>query len=177
MKQLKIISIQYPHAFAPVMEIRQKVFIEEQKISAALELDGHDHESKHFLAQLNGLPVATGRLRLKGFYCKFERIATLREFRGRGIGRTLMQFMQDDATRNYPTHLPAMHAQQTAISFYTLLRWIPLGEIFEEASIPHQLLIYPPQQKSTVENLIFWKNPEINLELKTFLSRYLNSLT
>ncbi len=123
------------------IDIRKTVFVVEQGVPAEMELDEHEDESTHFLLTVNHVDAATGRLRIKNDYIKFERIATRQEYRGQGWGQKLLEFMQAYAEKHFPNHTPAMHAQTSAISFYTKLGWLPQGGIFEEAGIEHRLLI------------------------------------
>lgn len=128
------------------MMIRKKVFIQEQDVPVELEVDEFEAVSKHFIAYLDKAPVATGRMREFDGYIKFERIASLKSMRGKGFGKKLMSYMQDYAEINYPKYKLKMHAQETAISFYTQIGWISIGEIFEEAGIKHQLMMYEPSR-------------------------------
>lgn len=128
---------------AECFRIRQLVFIEEQHVPSDIELDQHEDTATHFLVQLNNLPVATGRMRQKDSFIKFERIATLKDYRGKGLGKFLMTFMHDFASKNYPSLTPIMHAQESAISFYENLGWVSHGETFYEAGIAHKTLTKP----------------------------------
>lgn len=89
-----------------------------------------------------GIPAATGRLRVKNKFIKFERIATLNDYRGQGLGKILMEFMLAHAQKNYPTYTPYMHSQMDAVPFYEKLGWKAQGEIFFEANIPHRVMIF-----------------------------------
>lgn len=137
-RQVILDSIEYQK----VLEIRRKVFIEEQSVPEVMEIDQYERECEYFLTFLSEA-VSTGRLRVKPPHIKFERIATLKEFRGRGAGRELLTAMQDFAKHNYPSLIPYMHSQLEAVDFYQKLGWIPLGEIFYEASIPHRAMTLP----------------------------------
>ena len=48
---------------AKAFTIRQKVFVEEQKVPEELEIDEFENESIHFLAYVNGEAVGTARMR------------------------------------------------------------------------------------------------------------------
>ncbi|HVJ65043.1 MAG TPA: GNAT family N-acetyltransferase [Bdellovibrionota bacterium] len=122
------------------LRIRREVFVDEQQVPEALEIDEYEDASTHFLLCVEGEPVATGRLRPKGPFIKFERIATRHAFRGQGWGGRLMEFMQEHAERHHSELTPAMHAQTSAITFYEKLGWVAEGKIFFEAGIPHRLL-------------------------------------
>ena len=89
-----------------------------------------------------GYAAATGRLRVKKPYIKFERIATLSDHRGQGLGKILMQTMQKHAEIKHPTLIPFMHSQLDAVPFYEKLGWRAEGEIFFEADIPHRVMTF-----------------------------------
>ncbi|QVL57617.1 MAG: GNAT family N-acetyltransferase [Simkaniaceae bacterium] len=122
--------------------IRRKVFVEGQKVPEREEIDAFEKTSIHFLAFYENEPAATGRLRVEKTFVKFERIATLEMFRGRGIASKLMQEMQRVAQKDYPIYQMMMHAQTEAIPFYLKLGWRPNGERFYEAGIEHQKMIF-----------------------------------
>jgi len=111
------------------------------------EIDAFEKEAIHFLAYYKGVSAATGRMRVKKCFIKFERIATLKEFRGRGIATELMEEMQRAALARFHTYLPAMHAQTEAIPFYLKLGWVQVGDLFDEAGIEHQVMILLPPKK------------------------------
>lgn len=122
--------------------IRQDVFIREQAIDPALELE-HENESLYFLVTFKDKPVSTGRLRVVGNKIKFERIATLESSRHQGLGKILMQAMTRLALDKHPEKIPFMNAQLSAAGFYEKLGWQKQGDIFTEAGIPHIAMILP----------------------------------
>jgi predicted GNAT family N-acyltransferase len=64
-------------------------------------------------------------------------MAVLAEYRKRGFGSKLLQFILDIAHKQNiePVYL---HAQVSAISFYEKLGFTCQGEVFFEAGIPHR---------------------------------------
>lgn len=122
--------------------IREEVFIKEQVIDPALEIDEYEDFCDFFLTSLDHHPVSTGRLRVSGDKIKFERIATLRKYRGKGFGKHLMDGMMKFAEAKYPDLRPFMHAQLSAADFYEQLGWKRVGENFDEAGIPHVAMSY-----------------------------------
>lgn len=152
------------------LAIRRKVFIEEQGVPEEIEIDEYENSSKHFLVTMNEKPVATGRVRLKGSLIKFERIASLETVRGSGTGKVLMSFMHEFVKKNYPLHLPAMHAQKSAYGFYEKLGWKAVGEEFVEADIVHQMMIYPPGNRDSIDKLLLLDDPTITNDIKMYLT-------
>ncbi|MFO7648914.1 MAG: GNAT family N-acetyltransferase [Halomonas campaniensis] len=115
-------------------EIRRVVFIEEQRVPREEEWDGRDDDCHHFLALLEGRPVGTARLLPDAH---IGRVAVLAEARGRGIGAALMVAAIDAA---YRLGHPAVElaAQTHALAFYARLGFIPFGDEFLDAGIPHR---------------------------------------
>lgn len=130
-------------SYEDVLKIRKKVFVEEQKIPLELEIDETESEATYFLTYVGSVPAATGRLRPYGKFIKFERIATLIEWRGKGVASNLMNTMLEHALKNFPGKSPFMHSQESAVGFYEKLGWRRYGDKFVEADIPHQAMIYP----------------------------------
>ncbi len=128
--------------YQQVLAIRREVFVQEQNVPESIEIDEFETTSDHFLVLVDNQPAGCGRLRLKGHFAKFERIATLKQFRGSGVGSKLMSFMMNHACQKFPGALPYMHSQAEAIPFYQKLGWSVEGEIFYEANIPHQTMVF-----------------------------------
>lgn len=150
--------------FEECLRIRREVFIKGMNVPEEHEVDAFEEEATHFLALYDGKPAATGRTRLKKGFVKFERIATLSEFRGKGLASALMKAMQQDALKKHSEYLPAMHAQVSAISFYLKLGWVNVGKVFVEADIDHQMMILPPKDISKLKCLNDPETPKAILE-------------
>ncbi|MBC7912855.1 MAG: GNAT family N-acetyltransferase [Pyrinomonadaceae bacterium] len=121
-----------------VFQIRKKVFVEEQNCPPELEWE-HEDESVHFLALLDSEPAGAARWRKtdKGF--KLERFAVLREFRGRGVGQTLVKEVLADIPEK--AECIYLHAQLPACSLYEKFNFVKEGPQFEEAGILHYKMV------------------------------------
>ena len=84
---ITIKKVQTKKEYEIYLMIRKAVFIEEQYVPKDQEIDSFENSSIHFLAYYNKTPAGTGRLRIKEHCIKFERIATLKAFRGKGVGK------------------------------------------------------------------------------------------
>lgn len=127
-------------------DVRLDVFVEEQGIDPELELDEHDETATHLVAWSGDEPVGAARLRSyrpeEGAepVAKFERIAVLAEYRGRGIGRRLLDALEARA-RDAGFDRARLHAQTRSAGFYESAGYERVGEPFEEAGIPHVAMV------------------------------------
>lgn len=134
--------------------IRQAVFVEEQACPPEEEWDQYDGCSRH-LVLLNGdKPAATGRWRSTIYegmsVAKIERIAVLKEYRGSGLGRKVVEALINDA-RSDGFDCFVMHAQSHLRKFYESLGFSVVGAEFEEVGIPHFLMVSIACQKKRPE--------------------------
>ncbi|MEP7280923.1 MAG: YbgC/FadM family acyl-CoA thioesterase [Rubrivivax sp.] len=126
---------------AAARTLRTAVFVDEQRIPAALEPDADDATALHALA-LNRLgdAVGTGRLvQSSPAVARIGRMAVTPPLRGSGIGATLVQAFSQAALARGCSELE-LHAQATAVAFYRRLGFQPRGEPFVEAGLVHQAM-------------------------------------
>lgn len=122
--------------------IRRDVFIVEQGVPLELEWDGRDEEALHALAtDASGNPIGTARLLPEG---QIGRMAVLQPWRGRGVGTELLRCLLETASQKEKLFL---NAQTSAEVFYKANGFIPEGDIFMEAGIPHRRMRYFPVSK------------------------------
>jgi predicted GNAT family N-acyltransferase len=115
--------------------IRFEVFVAEQGVPRAIELDEHDPDCVHALAfDDTGAPVATGRLLPDGH---IGRMAVRRAWRGRGIGGAILERLIGAARARGDAEV-ALSAQVHALGFYRAHGFVEEGEPYFEAGIPHQ---------------------------------------
>jgi predicted GNAT family N-acyltransferase len=134
--QIKVVTTE--NDYQAVLKIRREVFVAEQGVPEELEIDENEKKATYFLLICSGQAMATGRIRVKDGILKFERVATLAQARGRGLGRALMKFMQEYGNLNFPDLPQVLNAQMSAITFYEKLGWIAEGPVFDEAGILHR---------------------------------------
>lgn len=118
-----------------IRRIRFAVFVDEQGVPAALEMDDRDPACLHVLAFVNGEPVGTGRLDT-ALHGKVGRVAVTAPSRRRGVGRAVMEALHATARRH---GLPAVwcNAQVAAVPFYERLGYRITSGVFDEAGIDH----------------------------------------
>lgn len=123
-----------------VFSIRRVVFVEEQQVDAEEEYDEFESSSRHFLLRVAGQGVATGRFRSTEKGWKVERMAVLAGERGKGYGEQVLRGMLALIPKDgRPIYL---HAQEHALAFYRKNDFLPQGERFWEANIPHFKCVY-----------------------------------
>jgi YbgC/YbaW family acyl-CoA thioester hydrolase len=118
--------------------IRTEVFVREQRIPAELEWDEADATAIHAVAYNRiGQAVATGRLLpASDGVAKVGRMAVHQVLRGCGYGEQVLRALAAVAHQRGDRGIE-LHAQRTARDFYARLGFLPQGEPYEEAGIPH----------------------------------------
>jgi ElaA protein len=123
---------------ATCQRLRRVVFIEEQGVSEADEVDGLDGSAIHLLAFDGEEPVGTARLLVKGAVGKIGRVCVLPVARGTGLGAALIRSALD-VLRDQPGVTEAyLGSQSHATGFYEKLGFVVEGEEFDDAGIPHR---------------------------------------
>lgn len=114
--------------------VRRKVFIEEQGVPEELEWDADDAGAIHLLAvDAADTPIGCARLLADGH---IGRMAVLRAWRGKGVGRALLQHALETARAAGQTTV-RLSAQTHAVAFYASHGFIAEGDEYLEAGIPH----------------------------------------
>jgi predicted GNAT family N-acyltransferase len=122
----------------PAREVREAVFVGEQMVPREIEMDEHDAASRHVIARdSDGTAIGTGRLLVDGH---IGRMAVLPEWRGKGVGRALLERLLEVAENKRMRHL-ALHAQTQAAGFYRRFGFVEEGPEFMEAGIPHRTMV------------------------------------
>ncbi|QJW90023.1 GNAT family N-acetyltransferase [Spirosoma taeanense] len=142
---IDVLPISSPADLDLAFAIRRQVFVEEQNVAAEEEYDEFEVSSTHFLARADGTPCGTARWRRTSNGVKLERFAVLREFRGQGVGKALVQAVLDDVFSQQPEPIERiyLHAQLTAMPLYAGFGFVSVGPIFEEAGIQHYKMVLP----------------------------------
>jgi predicted GNAT family N-acyltransferase len=117
--------------------VRTTVFVEEQGVSEAEEMDGKDEDAVQFLARDGDDPIGTARLRFpEPSVGKVERVAVRKPYRDAGVGSAVMRTVEDIA-RDHDVSELTLHAQTHVEAFYQQLGYETVSDEFEEAGIPH----------------------------------------
>jgi predicted GNAT family N-acyltransferase len=138
MPQIEIVEVRSRERLEQAVAIRRAVFVQEQGVSEALEIDGRDDEARHLLALHQGHPIGTLRLRWMedGRVAKIERVSVLPRARGAKVGLSLVEAALAVA-RASGAKEARLHAQTRTQGFYAKLGFVALGPEFIEDGIPH----------------------------------------
>lgn len=123
--------------YLDALSIRYTVFVDEQQVPKALEVDEDEAAAIHFVLYEEDQPLATLRLLpLSPSQVKLQRMAVQQDARQKSLGKQLILFAENYANeQGYQTI--TLGAQQTAIPFYEKIGYQPQGEPFMDAGIPH----------------------------------------
>lgn len=101
------------------IDIRIKVFVEEQGYKN--EIDEIDEYCDYITVKSDGRCIATGRL-FRDENCRstfiFGRIAVLKEYRGMGFGKIVLEELEKLAKKK-GAEAAVLHAQEYAVPFYS----------------------------------------------------------
>ncbi|RAV05444.1 GNAT family N-acetyltransferase [Paenibacillus sp. YN15] len=127
------------------LAIRMEVFVNEQQVPFEEELDEYDvsPEACHHVLMTDGdKPVATGRWKVyEDGTAKLQRIAVLKEYRGGGTGRLLMEALEDSA-RQAGMKRAILDGQCHAEGFYKKQGYQTIStEPFLDAGILHVRMV------------------------------------
>ena len=134
---LKVEIVKWIDGYAPLSMIREKVFIEEQKVTPQLEWDGKDEEAIHFLAYQDEKAIGCARACVIENHMQLGRMAVLKEYRNNGIGSFLIEKAITTAKLNQLSKI-SISAQCHAIDFYKKFGFEVTSEIYLDAGISHQ---------------------------------------
>jgi predicted GNAT family N-acyltransferase len=137
--EISVLRIERKNPFiTEVFNIRRKVFIEEQNVREEGEYDDDEINAVYFLAFIDGKALGTARYRKTEKGIKIERVAVLKEFRGKGIGSAIFETMLPELKKSgYKIYL---HSQLTSCFLYEKYGFVKEGGTFYEEEIAHVLM-------------------------------------
>lgn len=118
--------------------LRRAVFIDEQGVAEADEMDDRDGDAIHLLLFDQGEAVGTARILISGDCGKIGRVCLLPEARGQGFGTALIRAAVDVLRGQPALRRAALGAQTHAIGFYEKLGFAAHGPVYDDAGIPHR---------------------------------------
>ncbi len=113
--------------------VRFSVFVDEQGIDPALELDAIDADCQHCIAWSDGVVAGTGRLLPDGH---IGRMAVLPAFRRSGLGGLILERLVAEARLRGHQRVE-LSAQAYVENFYRRHGFVREGPVYQEAGIDH----------------------------------------
>ena len=118
-------------------EVRRQVFVREQGISEDLVFDRHDKEALHMVVKDGQRVIGSARVRLLADnQAKLERMAVLKRYRRKGIGREMLLFL-NAVLKDRQVQQVIIHAQLEVVPFYKSCGFDEFGLPFREAGLKH----------------------------------------
>lgn len=121
--------------------LRREVFIEEQAVPEAEEIDGRDAEALHLLAILDGEAVGCARVLIEGAQGKIGRVCVRATHRSHKIGQALMEAALELLRAMPEVREAKLGAQTHALGFYERLGFEAYGPEYLDAGIPHRDMV------------------------------------
>ncbi|MEO0402804.1 MAG: GNAT family N-acetyltransferase [Pseudomonadota bacterium] len=118
--------------------LRRVVFIDEQNVTEAEEVDGRDDDALHVLAQVNGTNIGCARILIADDVAKIGRVCVLKKGRGSGLGAAIIEACLDVARAQPNVTRAKLGAQLHALAFYEKLGFVPFGPVYDDAGIDHR---------------------------------------
>lgn len=128
------------HQLYDVLTLRQRVFMLEQK-SLYLDLDGEDSLCFHLLG-VTGAGELAAYLRLippsgADTCVHLGRIVVAPAWRGRGLGRDLIERGLSRCRADWPSRLIAISAQHHLVPLYRQFGFVSVGEPYDDGGVLH----------------------------------------
>jgi len=136
MRDLKVRLIKNKKELDEVLKIREVVFIKGQNCPRECEMDGLENEARHVIVKYKGKVIGCARIRFLENKAKLERIALLKDYRGKGFGREIMNYLIKYCRRKKVEEI-FLHSQLYVKKFYEKFGFKPRGKSFLEAGIKH----------------------------------------
>lgn len=132
-------EITTPDDLEACFALRRAVFIEEQQVSPAREMDGEDKVARHFAFRdkETGKIIATCRVRRMGSAAKIERVAVQKDYRRKGVGQELMKYVLQQLAGAGDIQVLKLSSQADAVPFYERLNFRKRGPEYMDAGLPH----------------------------------------
>ncbi len=137
-KGLSLKPVITPMDMFNALDIRRKVFIEEQNVPYKDEMvEAEEKDAKSFLIYLKDKPIGTIRYRFINEQYKIERFAILKEYRNLDYGKESFNYLVDYIKSRFNPCTITLNSQIQVIELYEKCGFIKEGDIFMEAGIKH----------------------------------------
>lgn len=134
-----IIATEQKHFYDQVF-VRKQVFIIEQQVPIEEEFDEYDRVAVQFVVYDGEKAVGAGRFRILNGQGKIERVCVLKDYRKKGVGRLIIESIEQYARENTDVSTIILNGQISAQPFYERLGYQAYGDIFLDANIEHRAM-------------------------------------
>lgn len=124
--------------FFRICEVREQVFVLEQKITLCAELDEQDLHSTHITVTEDDKIVAYARCYAEDGIAHIGRVLTT--VRGKGYGLEVMKAAITHCQELWGCSHIILHAQVQVIGFYEKLGFRVTSDLFDECGIMHKTM-------------------------------------
>ncbi|WP_125708471.1 GNAT family N-acetyltransferase [Companilactobacillus zhongbaensis] len=137
MHEIKTTTDLNSQIYRDCLNIRTKVFVEEQKVPADMEVDDYEDKCKYYTLYVDQTPAATAR-----YYptddngIHVQRVAVSKDFRKQGLASEVINRIIKDAKTNGYSYV-ILGAQDQANGFYKKLGFKVVGGQYLDAGILH----------------------------------------
>ncbi len=142
MKSDELVILEVPfdsHLFKLGCQLRCEVFVQEQGVSLAEELDGKDSQALHWVALQRGNVIGVLRALLQHDQVKIGRFAVNISRRNQGVGTELIRHVMAEF-KNRGHECFFLEAQVDRVGFYEKLGFVAFGETYLDAGILHRAM-------------------------------------
>lgn len=137
MHEIKTTTDLNSQIYRDCLNIRTKVFVEEQKVPADMEVDDYEDKCNYYTLYVDQTPAATAR-----YYptddngIHVQRVAVSKDFRKQGLASEVVNRIIKDAKSNGYSYV-ILGAQDQANGFYKKLGFKVVGGQYLDAGIFH----------------------------------------
>lgn len=125
---------------AKSLEVKQKVFIDEQGFPQDSLFDETEKWAVHFVVMEDEFPVATARMLVnEKDYVSLSRVAVIKEYRGKGAGKLIMDRIAEYCKKN-KTKKIKLSTQSVTKPFYEKLGYTKKSQINCKLGITHYMM-------------------------------------
>lgn len=141
-KKRELVIGSQPWQRAASIWVRMNVFVLERGLAMQDEFDDNDEKGVTYaVIYEKGKPIACGRfLRESEDAGRLTRIATLAEYRGQHLGSQIIAALERHA-QNLHIKTLSIHAELTAVSFYTRLGYHSASPVYQEDGVACRTLM------------------------------------
>ncbi len=133
---MEVREVRNDDELAAALTLRERVFCEEQGVSADADRDGRDDEATHIVAVEGKRVIGTCRLLFRGGVARLGRLAVEPERRGDGVAGAILR-EADAVARRAGAEAISLHAQTYARQLYLRDGYLERGATFVEEGIEH----------------------------------------